>query len=70
MTSSTDKAVQLAADMQMPLEIHAISALYCKLFSDTITAGICTLRKRELHGHGAFSCNGCSLETSSAILYA
>ena len=41
---------------------HTVVAVYCKLFSDTITSGVCILRKQELNGRGGFSCTGCSLE--------
>jgi hypothetical protein len=41
---------------------HTISALYCKLFSDSVTARVCMLRKQELNGKGGFSCTGCAME--------
>ena len=40
----------------------AISPVFCKLFSDSVTTKTCELRKRELNGSGGFSCTGCSLK--------
>ena len=41
---------------------QAVSAVYCKLFSDTVTKSICQLRKQELNNRGGFSCVGCLME--------
>ena len=41
-------------------------AVYCKLFSDTVTVTICDLRKNELNGRGGFSCFGCSIDNFSS----
>lgn len=40
---------------------YSISAVYCKLFSDTINNHICVLRKQELNNRGDFSCSGCCM---------
>ncbi len=39
-----------------------VSAVYCKLFSDTITSKVCCIRKTELNGRGGFSCSGCKMD--------
>jgi len=39
--------------------VRSTAAVYCKLFSDTVTVKICDLRQQELNGRGGFSCDGC-----------
>jgi len=33
--------------------------IHCKLFNDTVTEYLCSLRRRELSGLSIFSCTGC-----------
>lgn len=35
--------------------------VYCRLFSDIVPMGICSLRKKELNTFGWQSCNGCAI---------
>ncbi len=46
-------------------ELRKPEAVYCKLFSDTVTVKICDLRKQELNGRGGFSCHGCRANNNS-----
>ena len=49
-------------------EVREPEAVYCKLFSDTVTRKICVLRKQELNGRGGFSCYGCRTNKNSSDL--
>ena len=55
-------------EMATYAELRKAEAVYCKLFSDTVTVIICNLRKQELHGRGGFSCHGCRTTEKSADL--
>lgn len=49
-------------------ELRKTEAVFCKLFSDTVTVKICDLRKQELNGRGGFSCHGCGTSKNGADL--
>lgn len=53
-------------DMATYTEVRHSEAVYCKLFSDTVTVKICDLRKQELNGRGGFSCQGCRTDKQSS----
>ena len=47
-------------------DLRKPQAVFCKLFSDTVTIKICDLRKQELNGRGGFSCHGCRADNNNA----
>ena len=55
-------------EMTTCTELRKPEAVYCKLFSDTVTVKICDLRKQELNGRGGFSCHNCRTNNTTADL--